>query len=262
MSERLGAEVDLLERDWEFILDSVYRINLTKDIPTFAQESLACLCTLIPCVQGTFFPFSEERGFYDAYCIGKKANRFDEFLNGDYQDDLYFKLMTVKTFPCSFRDSDLVPENIFLKSRLYNEIYVPEGIYWALRIELMNQDRLSGQYALFNTKEQGDFTERDVRIGNLFARHLSLKLDSLQLDEGARSEQKLRIEQLAEAHQLTQREAQVAELVAEGMADSEIAELLFVSLSTVKKHLYNAYAKLRVNNRAQLVSLVSGHGRK
>ncbi|RZQ61046.1 helix-turn-helix transcriptional regulator [Amycolatopsis suaedae] len=55
--------------------------------------------------------------------------------------------------------------------------------------------------------------------------------------------------------QLSGRERQVADLVAHGLTNREIAEDLHVSVETVKKHLTNSMAKLDVRNRTQLALL-------
>ena len=51
---------------------------------------------------------------------------------------------------------------------------------------------------------------------------------------------------------VTGREWEVARLVAEGLANQEIGERLFMSVATVKTHLGRLYHKLQVTNRVQL----------
>jgi DNA-binding NarL/FixJ family response regulator len=51
---------------------------------------------------------------------------------------------------------------------------------------------------------------------------------------------------------LTTREAQVAELVAAGASNREVAEALFVNAKTVEYHLVNVYRKLGVRTRTEL----------
>ena len=245
---------ELLQRDWEFILDMICRINMTTSIESYAKEALEYICSLIPCDQGTFFPFEESRGFYEAYADGLEAKYFDEFLTGSFEDDIFFKLMTVKSHSYAFRDSDLIPDRVFLYSRLYNEIYIPQGIRWPLRIELIHGGKLIGQFALFNKEETGDFNERDVYIGNLLAQHLTLKLHALQTEPSSVEAIEKQAADLAERYNLTAREGEVVGLALEGLTDPEIAETLFISVSTVKKHLYNAFAKIGINNRLQLLA--------
>jgi CRP-like cAMP-binding protein len=55
---------------------------------------------------------------------------------------------------------------------------------------------------------------------------------------------------------LTQREADVARLICEGLSDKEIANNLQLSPHTIKDHLKKIYSKFRVHARAQLVSLM------
>jgi DNA-binding CsgD family transcriptional regulator len=51
---------------------------------------------------------------------------------------------------------------------------------------------------------------------------------------------------------LTVAERRVAELAADGLANKEIAQALFVSVKTVEGHLSHVYAKLGVRSRARL----------
>ncbi|MDF1486914.1 response regulator [Tessaracoccus caeni] len=55
---------------------------------------------------------------------------------------------------------------------------------------------------------------------------------------------------------LSEREAEVADLVAEGLTNAEIAGRLFLSLPTVKTHLARIFEKLAVTNRVQVALLV------
>ena len=57
---------------------------------------------------------------------------------------------------------------------------------------------------------------------------------------------------VAGASALTPTEQRVAAMAAEGMANREIAQALFVSLKTVEAHLSGAYRKLAITARSQL----------
>jgi LuxR family maltose regulon positive regulatory protein len=53
---------------------------------------------------------------------------------------------------------------------------------------------------------------------------------------------------------LTPRETEVLKLIAEGMSNREIAQRLYISLSTVKRHNATIFSKLAVYNRTQAVT--------
>lgn len=59
---------------------------------------------------------------------------------------------------------------------------------------------------------------------------------------------------------LTPTERDVARLVAEGLANNEIAARLFISRRTVQTHLTHVYAKLDIGSRVQLAHEAANHG--
>jgi DNA-binding NarL/FixJ family response regulator len=65
---------------------------------------------------------------------------------------------------------------------------------------------------------------------------LSQKLSELSID-------------LADYHQLTEREKEVLDLIAAGCTNQEIAETLTIEMGTVKNHVHNILSKLNVHSR-------------
>ena len=55
---------------------------------------------------------------------------------------------------------------------------------------------------------------------------------------------------------LTERQSELAVLVAQGMSNSEVGERLGIAPATVKKHLEQVYNRLGVSNRTQLAVLM------
>ena len=52
---------------------------------------------------------------------------------------------------------------------------------------------------------------------------------------------------------LTARETEVLQLITQGHTNAEIADRLFLSLSTIKTHVSNLLVKMEVKNRAQAI---------
>jgi LuxR family maltose regulon positive regulatory protein len=59
---------------------------------------------------------------------------------------------------------------------------------------------------------------------------------------------------------LTKREMDVLHCIAKGLRNQEIAEQLFNSEETIKKHIYNMFKKMDVKNRLSLVEKARGFG--
>lgn len=59
---------------------------------------------------------------------------------------------------------------------------------------------------------------------------------------------------------LTASERRVARMASEGMANREIAQALFVSMSTVASHLVRTYEKLAIDGRHELATVFAGEG--
>jgi DNA-binding NarL/FixJ family response regulator len=61
----------------------------------------------------------------------------------------------------------------------------------------------------------------------------------------------------AAGKQLTEREQEIARLIAAGASNPEIAQELFLSRKTVERHLSNVFKKVGVRNRAELAARVA-----
>lgn len=65
---------------------------------------------------------------------------------------------------------------------------------------------------------------------------------------------------LRAAYDLSERETEVALLIAQGRSKSYIAEALCLSENTVRTHAKNVYAKLGVHSKQELIDLMQEHG--
>jgi len=64
-----------------------------------------------------------------------------------------------------------------------------------------------------------------------------------------------RMELYCQRKNISNRELEIIRLILRGKSNREIEETLFISLNTVKNHLYNIYQKLNIENRHQLMAL-------
>lgn len=72
----------------------------------------------------------------------------------------------------------------------------------------------------------------------------------------------LTMKQFLEEHKISRREEEVIQQLCEGKTNKEISETLFISLQTVKDHVYRIYQKTDVKNRVQLINLIQSYGKE
>ncbi len=76
-------------------------------------------------------------------------------------------------------------------------------------------------------------------------KHLTLKLKTEN-----------EMEQLFIKYNISPREKEIFQLMLKGKSNKEIEDILFISLPTVKTHIYKIYRKMNVKNRLELINLV------
>jgi DNA-binding CsgD family transcriptional regulator len=64
-------------------------------------------------------------------------------------------------------------------------------------------------------------------------------------------------EEVINKFEISKREAEIVELICAGMSNQEISDSLYISLQTVKDHIYRIFLKTGVKNRVQLSNLIS-----
>lgn len=85
-------------------------------------------------------------------------------------------------------------------------------------------------------------------------RHQSFYLLMKQMLEGEKASSEGVFVAQSVKDRLTRRELEVLNFMARGMSNTEIAERLYISSSTVKTHTLNLYSKLEVKNRVQAIA--------
>ena len=92
-------------------------------------------------------------------------------------------------------------------------------------------------------------TELSSAIRSAYARRMTLSSEAAEVLVQAATQT------IPASDDLTEREREVLALMVEGLNNSEIAERLVVSQSTVKFHIANIFAKLGVDNRVGAVTM-------
>lgn len=156
------------------------------------------------------------------------------------------------------RMSDVIPTRRFRELPVYREYFRLLGLEHMLDLGLPERSARQRSLILFRAAGEHDFCERDRAVLEALRPHVyafeAYAALRRQLAETLRATSA--VPRGDETYkQLTQREREIAGLVAEGKTNAEIAEKLWVAPSTVKKHLEHIYGKLGVGRRAAVAAM-------
>lgn len=153
---------------------------------------------------------------------------------------------------CAVTMSDVIDRRHYHELPIFREYFAPAGLDHVIDVGLPAELRHHRSFVLFRETSGGDFSQRDRTVLDLLRPHLC----RLEVHAALRRQLSETVRALggdaasSDLHaQLTPREREILELVAQGKTNVEIASQLWVAPSTVKKHLEHIYAKLGVGRR-------------
>ena len=142
------------------------------------------------------------------------------------------------------RMSDLLPARVWRSRELYQLVFRP--YQYELDVRLASSRSGHTRTFLFVAQKR-DFDERDRLVLELLRPHLARIVDR----SARRAQPTLDL-------RLTPRECEILEWVERGKTNAEIAQSLWLSPGTVRKHLETAYDKLGVRSRTAAVARLRG----
>lgn len=153
------------------------------------------------------------------------------------------------------RVSDLIGRRRYHELPIYCDYFRCVGLDCYLELGLRTRPGRDRFFALFRRVSARDFSQRDREVLEAlrphlrgFEAHAAVQRRLAEMQRGA--------DPRLEAD-LTPREREIVELVGQGKTNAEIASILWVAPSTVKKHLEHVYEKIGVGRRAAAVAGIS-----
>ena len=150
------------------------------------------------------------------------------------------------------RRSPLAPEEAYPSWRAFQESQMSRtygravGLGHYVIVPLTSEPSVTRRLLVNRPVGESAFSEDELTMLRLLQPHLDSAVGRALSGQAA--------EEL-----LTPRELEILAYVRGGRSTRDIASLLWVSTSTVRKHMENVYAKLGVHSRAEAVAFVSGH---
>lgn len=142
-----------------------------------------------------------------------------------------------------------------LMAGCYNKLYMQAQCieYLKKALELAKPDSLFMPFVEYY-EFLGEVSDKYLKINEPDIYKKILKIKMTYSENSLSLKSSLKEPELTEG--LTNREKEIANLVAEGMSNAEIAEQLYISKSTVNYHIQNIFNKLGVNRRSMMIKLL------
>lgn len=156
--------------------------------------------------------------------------------------------------PMVYRDLDMVDAGARNKSAIYRKWMEPQGLYYGCGAVLAAHNEQLGTITLFRGLDAEEFTDDELALLLELARHVSVKLHELNAQASKKNTRDDLLAQLAQTHDLTARETQVAGMLLQGHTNARVAHELCISESTLKKHVNALYQRLGIRSRAELAA--------
>jgi DNA-binding CsgD family transcriptional regulator len=163
-------------------------------------------------------------------------------------DPLHRYVHEAPTLRVAHRLSDFAGMRDLRRSRCYTEWFGTYGTVHHLQVGL-DAPQWHAKVFCFDRGQGSDFTERDLAVLDVLRPYLAARRAFWQVAPRGVST----AWPPTTGATLTVREREVLNLLADGLTNGEIAQRLWVSPGTVRRHLENIYEKLDVHTRTAAV---------
>lgn len=249
----------LNESEWTTINNILLEFYTIDNIDTLAQRLMNVLHMLINYTKGYFVLLGDKqqiianRGCF----VGIEDEMVKKYIDHYYNEDYLKYLYNIARESMVYQDSSIMDEEIRKQTIFYQKFLQVIDSPYGCGILVIHNSEILGIVNFYRNKELGDFSEKDIYILNILKFHIENMVSKI-IQTGRRSSVTDNMTDMVLKYELTNREYEVLQFLCHGLSNSEICKELAVSLSTVKKHIYNLYIKTGVQSRTQLINLIYG----
>ena len=154
-------------------------------------------------------------------------------------------LKYVREYHAPAHEELVLPNQTWKQSQLYQKCCVSNDHEHIMTGPIVGNGKLIGTINFARVSNTSAFNTRDLSNLGAICLHLSSCLANLRSQKDTES---------LSRQLLTQREIQIANLVAKGMTNAEIGKELWISHNTVKQALKRMFRKLGVHSRTEMIA--------
>lgn len=252
--------MDLIKnKDWEKLYYFLLKAGSQNSLDSYIDTVIRNMENIIPYYAANFFTYEQtSQDLNKLQCINISKRAIWEYENYYYAlDDIKEKTFNQKN---PIKSTEIMDYREWGKSEYFNDFLSTNNLYYSCGVDIHYQDKLLGTIGLFREKTDPDYNIKDLHILDFLKSHMAnqmFKLNKIEILKKTSGETVDR--KLAKSEQefdLTEREVEIVNHLIDGKNNKQLAEELYISINTVKKHLNNIFKKTEVNNRTELTSLI------
>jgi len=256
--EFLAAAITRLRAaDLEAVLSFLEEAQTVDGPAPFTTELLDLLTDIVGCTYATFAELDQRSRVLHRVVLCSA----DPWSAEDDEDDCWWespRTVTLSRYRLSEGAKPMVVlSDFFSRGERTSVDFNPnfqDGVSDEIQIDL---DPTRTWFASLNVASDRDFGDRERLLLHRLRPHLSGLYRSAELRRRLAATAAFDLDAL---DRLTRREREVMVCVADGLSDAEIASVLVVERSTVRKHLENVYEKLGVHSRTAALAKLGANG--
>ncbi|MCR4822435.1 MAG: LuxR C-terminal-related transcriptional regulator [Treponema sp.] len=248
----------LKDSEWNTINSILLDLYTVNDVKEIAGKTLSVLRLLIPFSKGYFTLLDDYLHIQEENSVftGFEDSDVEKYIKTFHEKDYLQYLYSFTNESSVYQDSVMIEDSVRRETDFYRLFLSPLGIPFGAGIVLVKNQKVLGVFNLFRGENLGDFSEKDLYILNILKKHLENMVSNAILITRSSPDSELSLTKAVEDFSLSSREADVLKLLADGRSNMDISEEIHVSVSTVKKHVYNIFNKAGVNSRTQLLNMI------
>lgn len=241
----------LEENEWMFLNDIAYNISYIYSFDEMRKNTLEWLNRLMN-FNGAVFSTVESGHVITSIATGIEKNGVDLF-NSLYEcSSSYGFLLSGRNY--AWKQSEIISDKSLQNDVFFKKFCLPRHFEYAAGMNIVFREEVVGLINFYRKKEYGDFSRRELFIVDQLQKHLAYRLYyEAKKGDTRYFYAKGYHERICREFGLTGRESEILDYAVKGYSNEKMAELMSISVNTVKKHLHSLYEKMNVKNRVQLL---------
>lgn len=247
----------LNEIEWNKISNILLELYTIDNIDLLSQKSMKVLHMLIPYSKGYFILLDDDQNINKdkSHFVGMDSKKINEYIEIYYDKDYLKYLYECSSETVVYKDTNILEDKVRKQTDIYQNFLCL--LIFIMDVELSLLEIIALLVSLVSSKMRMQvILQIRIYILNVLKRHIENMVYNVTQISRAKIAVDKSLNEFSIKYGLTVRETEIVKLLNKGYSNQEIANKFVISLSTVKKHIYNIYNKTSVSSRSQLIALL------